>query len=190
MNKEVNNYFIVGCGRCALGGTPACKVHSWEKELAALRTIIVDTGITEESKWGVPCYTYQQANVIILSALKDCVTVGFFKGALLANTEGILEKPGEHSQAARVIKFTSVQQVRKLSSILKVYIYEAIEIEKAGLKVATKKTPEALPDELLQAFSKNPVLKRRIRRFNTRKTKRLYHSLHTTETIQNACVAH
>ncbi len=84
-NPGVDQYFIDGCGRCPLGGTPACKVHNWENELAKLREIVLECGLKEELKWGVPCYTLHGANVVIISALKECCVISFFKGALLGN---------------------------------------------------------------------------------------------------------
>ena len=80
MNKSVDNYFIEGCSRCPLGGTPDCKVHSWTSELELLRKIVLNCGLTEESKWGVPCYTYQSKNILMVSALKEYCCISFFKG--------------------------------------------------------------------------------------------------------------
>lgn len=91
MNTKVDTYFTEGCGRCPLGGTPDCKVNDWQAELKKLSRIILDCQLTEELKWGVPCYTVQKKNVVILSALKECCTLGFFKGALLKDPNGILE---------------------------------------------------------------------------------------------------
>ncbi|MEQ8477505.1 DUF1801 domain-containing protein [Fulvivirga sp.] len=98
MNPQIDTYLAEGCGRCPLGGTPECKVHNWPKELRYLRHIVLDCGLTEELKWGVPCYTYKNANVAVISAFKDYSSLSFFKGALLKDAEGILVKPGENSQ--------------------------------------------------------------------------------------------
>ena len=152
MTKSVEQYFLEGCGRCPLGGTPDCKVHNWTAELEYLRQLILDCGLTEESKWGVACYTFQKNNVLLLSAFKDYCSISFFKGSLLSDTKGLLEKPGKHSQAARLFKFTNIEQIKAIEEVVKNYIFEAVEIEKAGLKVEFKKSPEPIPEELEQQF--------------------------------------
>ena len=159
MNSKVDLYLEEGCGRCDLYRTPQCKVHSWPEELKKLRMILLDCGLTEELKWGAPCYTFRNKNVAMMSALRECCVLSFFKGALLNDTNGILKKPGENSQAARVIRFINVEEIVELEPILKAYIFEAIEIEKAGLKVNFKKNPEPIPEELQQKFDENPTLK-------------------------------
>lgn len=160
MTVQADIYFTEGCGRCVLGGTPECKVHTWQKELALLRQIVQDCGLNEEAKWGVPCYTFQGKNIVILGAFKDSCIISFFKGTLLQDAENILTAPGENSQSTRWVKFTNVKDIQKLETILKEYIYEAIEVEKAGLKVALKKTSEyAIPDELQQKFEENAAFK-------------------------------
>ncbi len=159
MNSEVTPFFSIGCGRCPFGSTPQCKVNAWREELLYLRSILLESSLTEELKWGVPCYTFQSNNVLVLSALKDCAVVGFFKGVLLTDSAGILSKPGESSQAVRQIKFKSLSDAYNLTEILKAYIAEAIGIEKAELKVEFKPNPEPIPDELLQKFEEMPSLK-------------------------------
>jgi uncharacterized protein YdeI (YjbR/CyaY-like superfamily) len=160
MNPQVDPYFTDGCGRCPLGGTPGCKVHTWPEELARLRLLLLHCGLTEELKWSVPCYTFQQQNIIILAAFKEYCALSFFKGALLQDTHGLLEKPGEHTQSGRIIKFTSVRDIEALESTLEAYIYEAIEVEKAGLKVDFNKSSELLiPEELQQKLDAIPDLK-------------------------------
>lgn len=161
MNRQVDMYLIDGCGRCHLGGTPECKVHSWKKELALLRSIILDTGLNEELKWGMPCYTFQKNNVLILAAFKHYCSISFFKGSLLKDPEGVLNKPGENSQAARLFKFTNVKEIVKLENTIKTYIQEAVEIEKAGLKVNFKKVSEfKVPEEFQNKLNEMPVLKK------------------------------
>lgn len=157
--RSVEDYLLNGCGRCALGGTPACKVHSWEPELEQLRRIVLDCELIEELKWDVPCFTYKKNNIVIVSAFKAYASISFFKGALLKDEEGILEKPGPNTQAGRLIKFASVAQILKLEPKIKAFIYEAIEVEKAGLKVAYKKDVEPYPEELVQAFDRNSDFK-------------------------------
>jgi len=160
MNPKIDNFLAVGCGRCPLVGTPQCKAKTWQAELKALRKILLDSPLTEELKWSVPCYTFQKSNVVILSALKESCTLSFFKGALLKDPHGILTKPGENSQAGRLIRFTSVQQIVELEPILKAYLHEAIEVEKAGLKVDFKAKDElVIPEELQNKFATDPALK-------------------------------
>ncbi len=158
MNTDVDLYFTEGCGRCPLGGTPQCKVHNWPEELKLLRKIALDCGLTEESKWGVPCYTYKGANVAIVSAFKDYAALSFFKGALLSDENNLLDKPGENSQAARLLKFTKPQQIIEIEDLIKAYIFEAIEVEKAGLKVEFKKDLEPIPEELQTRLDEDPNL--------------------------------
>ncbi|MEZ4684065.1 MAG: YdeI/OmpD-associated family protein [Caldilineaceae bacterium] len=156
-NPEVDLYLAEGCGRCPLWRTPDCKVHPWAEELAALRLILLDTALTEELKWKVPCYTFEGNNILIMSAFKEYCSLSFFKGALLQDPEGILEKPGENTQAGRLIRFTDVQRIVDLASTIKVYIAEAIEVEKAGLDVEYKKVSDFdVPDELVDVFDEDP----------------------------------
>ncbi|HEY9117605.1 MAG TPA: DUF1801 domain-containing protein, partial [Roseivirga sp.] len=149
MTTSVETYLLEGCGRCSLGGTPDCKVHQWTYELKQLRAIVLESGLTEESKWGVPCYTHQGSNVLMISAFKEYCSLSFFKGVLLKDDQGILQKQGENSQSARLIKFTNPQQVAEQADILRAYIFEAIEVEKAGLKVDFKAKDQLdYPEEL------------------------------------------
>ncbi|WP_428236064.1 YdeI/OmpD-associated family protein [Gracilimonas sp.] len=159
MNPQVDHYLDQGCGRCPLGGTPECKVHDWQEELKQLRLIILESGLTEEVKWSVPCYTYKGSNVLILSAFKNYCSVSFFKGSLLQDQNKMLVKPGENSQAARLFKFTNVEQINESENSIKEYIREAIEIEKSGKKVKFKKNPEPFPEELQAKFNEDPMLK-------------------------------
>lgn len=160
MNPEVDTFFTAGCGRCPKGGTPECKVHNWTEELKKLRMIVLDCGLTEELKWGVPCYTFQGGNVVVIGALNNSCTLGFFKGALLHDANGILTKPGENTQAARVFAFTHIRELIENETILKAYIYEAVEIEKAGLKMEFKKVEEyEVPAELQQKLAEAPAFK-------------------------------
>lgn len=160
-NPQVDNYLEEGCGRCKLGGTPECKVHKWPQELKLLRKIALDCGLNEEIKWGVPVYTYQKHNIIIIGAFKENCVLSFFKGALLEDEEKILQFPGENSQSAKVIRFTDVKTIQKLEAVLKAYIFEAIEIEKAGLKVTPKKLEEyTVPAEFKSKLKEMPALKK------------------------------
>lgn len=159
MHPKVDHYLSEGCGRCPLGGTPACKVHAWTGELLRLRATLLDCGLEEESKWSVPCYTFRGKNILILAAFKDYCAVSFFKGALLQDAQGILSAPGENTQSARFIRYTSAQEVEALQQTLRAYIFEAIEVENAGLKPEFKAKSELVyPDELLERFAADPEL--------------------------------
>jgi uncharacterized protein YdeI (YjbR/CyaY-like superfamily) len=131
----------------------------WREEMASLRGILLDCGLTEELKWGKPCYAFQENNVLIIQPFKEQCAVMFFKGALLKDTHGVLIKPGEHSQAGRQIRFTNVREIAENETILRAYIQQAIEIEKAGLEVTFKRNPEPVPDELQNKFAKNTAFK-------------------------------
>ena len=133
----------------------------WKAELELLRTIIFDCRLNEEFKWRVPCYTFQGNNIVLLNSLKEYFTIGFFKGALLNDTNGILFQQTENSQAVRLIRFTNVREIKKLKPIVQAYIYEAIEIEKAGLKIDFKKNTELIfPLELQHQLNKNAAFKK------------------------------
>lgn len=160
MNKSPDNYFIEGCGRCALGSTPQCKVHTWTTELYRLRELLLESELVEESKWGVPCYTCKGANVIMLSAFKGFCFLSFFKGALLKDPKTILYSLGENTRSVRVIRFTDEKQIIALEEDLKSFISEAIEIEKAGLKYEYKPISEDdFVDELQQKLEEDPGFK-------------------------------
>ncbi len=152
MNPQVDHYLAIGCGRCPLVGTPQCKVHTWASALQQLRSILLTTQLTEELKWGAPCYTLEGNNILMLSALKDAAVVGFFKGALLKDEAGLLVSPGPNSQAVRQFKFTEIATILEQESVILAYVHEAIELEKAGKKVAFAKQPEPMPLELMEAL--------------------------------------
>jgi len=136
------------------------KAKKWQEELEKLRMIILDCQLTEELKWGKPCYTFQKSNIVIIIPLKEYCALMFCKGALLNDANGILIKPGENTQAGRWIKFTAVREIVEMETILKAYIYEAIEVEKAGLKVNFKKTTEfIIPEEFQNKLDEIPALK-------------------------------
>ncbi len=135
------------------------KITKWTEELSLLRKIILECGLKEELKWKVPCYTYKNKNILLINGLKDFCVLSFIKGVLLNDSYNILEKPGENSQSARIIRFTSLQEIKKLEATIKAYIYEAIEVKKAGLKVEFKKNSELeLVTELQAALDKDPKL--------------------------------
>ena len=137
------------------------KESRWQKEYEQLRTIILDCGLMEELKWGCPCYTYQNSNIVLLHGFKEYCALLFFKGALLNDPNSILIQQTENVQAARQIRFTSSREIVKVEKILKAYIYEAIEVEKAGLKVNFKKTSEfKIPEEFQKQLNKSSALKK------------------------------
>src|SRR5688572_27209224 len=134
MNPNVDFYFI--------------KAKKWQAELKQLRTIILVCGLTEELKWGVPCYTFEKSNVVLIHVFKEYCALLFVKGALLKDANAILIQQTENVQAARQIRFTNVREIVELEDTLKAYIHEAVEVEKAGLKVDFKKTTEYnIPEE-------------------------------------------
>jgi uncharacterized protein YdeI (YjbR/CyaY-like superfamily) len=146
INPKVNFYFN--------------KENKWQPAIEKLRNIVLDCPLTEELKWGSPCYTFQNSNIVLIHVFKEYCALLFFKGALLHNTNGILIQQTENVQAARQIRFTATDEITEKAAILKAYIYEAIEIEKAGLKVELKKHTEYLiPEEFQNKLDKNSALK-------------------------------
>jgi uncharacterized protein YdeI (YjbR/CyaY-like superfamily) len=136
------------------------KAQKWQKELEKLRTIILDCQLTEELKWGVPCYSFQESNIILVHVFKEYCAILFIKGALLHDANGILIQQTKNVQAGRQIRFTNVREIVEMETILKAYIYEAIEVEKEGLKVNFKKTTEfIIPEEFQNKLDENPALK-------------------------------
>ncbi len=146
MNPKVDFYFN--------------KDNKWQEEIKRLRTIVLDCGLTEELKWGCPCYSFEKANIVLIHVFKEYCALLFFKGALLKDSEGILIQQTKNVQAARQIRFTSAQEITKMKSTLKAYIFQAIEVEKAGLKVKLKKVGEyKVPEEFKKKLDKNAALK-------------------------------
>ena len=137
------------------------KDTKWQKEYEKLRSIILDCGLIEELKWGCPCYTFEKRNIVLIHGFKEYCALLFFKGALLNDPNGILIQQTENVQAARQIRFTNVKEIVEMERTLKAYIYEAIEVEKAGLKVNLKKTTEfKIPEEFQKKLNKMPALKK------------------------------
>jgi uncharacterized protein YdeI (YjbR/CyaY-like superfamily) len=146
MNPKVDFYFS--------------NAKKWQEELEQLRMIVLDCGLTEELKWGVPCYTFQKSNIVLIHVFKEYCALLFFKGALLNDANRILVQQTKNVQAARQIRFTNVREIVKMKPTLKIYIYEAIEVEKAGLKVNLKKTTEfMIPEEFQNKLDEIPALK-------------------------------
>ncbi|PZR21760.1 MAG: hypothetical protein DI535_27685 [Citrobacter freundii] len=147
MNPDVDFYFD--------------KATTWQKEIGLLRKFILDCDLEEELKWGCPCYTQQGNNVVLIHTFKEYCAVLFFKGALLNDPEGLLIQQTKNVQAARQMRFTNAKEVAKSEKALKAYVYEAIEVEKAGLKVKLKKTKEfEMPDEFRAALDKKASLRK------------------------------
>ena len=146
MNPKVDFYFN--------------KTEKWQEEIKKLRTIVLDCGLTEELKWGTPCYTFQGKNIVLIHTFKEYCALLFFKGALLQDTDGVLIQQTERVQAARQIRFTTIREIVVLAPVVKTYIYEAIEVEKAGLKVDLKETEEfTVPEEFQKKLTELPALK-------------------------------
>ncbi len=147
MNPEVDFFFS--------------KAKQWQKEYEKLRMIVLDCGLTEELKWGCPCYTFQKRNIVLIHGFKEYCALLFFKGVLLKDPADILIRQTKNVQAGRQIRFTNVREIVKLEPVMKTYIYEAIEVEKAGLKVKLKKTSEyKIPEEFQNKLDELPALKK------------------------------
>jgi uncharacterized protein YdeI (YjbR/CyaY-like superfamily) len=136
------------------------KDTKWQKQYEKLRKIILSCGLTEELKWGCPCYVFENSNIVLIHGFKDYCAILFFKGALLADPDGILIQQTANVQSARQIRFTSVQQIVKMERAVKAYVYEAIEVERAGLQLKYKKTEDfKVPEEFQNKLDKMPALK-------------------------------
>ncbi|KRF19210.1 YdeI/OmpD-associated family protein [Paenibacillus sp. Soil787] len=136
------------------------KAKKWKEEFEKLRSIVLDCELTEEIKWMHPCYTFQEKNIVLIHGFKDYCALLFHKGALLQDAHGILIQQTENVQAARQIRFTDVREIDEMETILKAYIYEAIEVEKAGLEVNFKKNTEyIIPKEFQNKLDEIPALK-------------------------------
>ena len=137
------------------------KAGKWQEAFEKLRTIILDCGLTEQLKWGCPCYTFQNKNIVLIHGFKEYCALLFFKGALLNDAEGILIQQTENVQAARQIRFTNIREIFDMEVVVKGYVHEAIEVEKAGLKVKLKKASEfKIPEEFQRKLDTTPALKK------------------------------
>lgn len=147
MNKDVDNFLS--------------NLDKWQDELIRLRELILDCGLNEDFKWMHPCYTFNGKNIVLIHGFKDYCAILFYKGALLKDPKNILIRQTENTQSARQIRFTNVSEIQNLESTIRDYVLEAIEIEKAGLKVKMKKTSDyEVPRELDQKFTESPRLKK------------------------------
>jgi uncharacterized protein YdeI (YjbR/CyaY-like superfamily) len=134
--------------------------NRWQEELKRLRAILLDSELVEEFKWAQPCYTFEGKNVIVISGLKESCALAFFKGVLLKDVHGVLTRPGQHSQSTRWFKFASAREIAEMKSVVKAYVREAIEVEKAGLKVKLKKTSDLkFPEEFEMMLDEFPELR-------------------------------
>lgn len=161
MQKNIDLYFIDGCGRCSLYATPACKVHTWAEELQILRRIMLSSGLSETMKWGCPCYVnHDNKNVAMMVAFKNYASISFFKGILLQDPHKLLHAAGENSQSSKHFKFTNAQEIIDLEPIIQTYIQEAIQLEADGVKIEFNQKHELeFPLELLQKFEEDPAFR-------------------------------
>ena len=161
LNPQVDAYFAQGCGRCSLFDTPQCRVHLWQEEMQTLRSYLLEAGLTEERKWGNPCYTLLGKNVVMLGALKEYCSLGFFKGSLLHDPKGLLVAAGENSQASRQLRYTSVKDILRDKKHIAALIGEATKAEQEGKKVVFKSVNEfPMPEELKQRFEDDPAFEK------------------------------
>jgi uncharacterized protein YdeI (YjbR/CyaY-like superfamily) len=136
------------------------KAKRWQKESKKLRTIVLDCGLTDELKWGQPCYTFQKKNIVLIHGFKEYCALLFFKGALLKDPKGVLIQQTKNVQAGRQIRFTQVREIVAMAPVLKAYIREAIEVEKAGLKVKLRETSDFnVPEEFQNKLDEIPALR-------------------------------
>jgi uncharacterized protein YdeI (YjbR/CyaY-like superfamily) len=157
MTKNIDVFLADGCGRCSKFGTDDCSVRRFQPEIQLLRQIALEVFSEESVKWGSPCYSYQNKNVVILHSFKDNCGFSFFKGSLLSDPENILIQQTENMHASRLLRYTKLDQIVAQQDLIRAYLFEALEIEKAGLKVAPKPTQELIfPEELQEAFSNDP----------------------------------
>jgi uncharacterized protein YdeI (YjbR/CyaY-like superfamily) len=146
MNPKVDWYFT--------------EAKKWKEELEILRIIVLDCQLTEELKWGVPCYTFQENNIVLIHVFKEYCAILFFKGVLLKDANGILVQQTKNVQSARQIRFTNSREIVEMQPVVKAYIHEAVEVEKAGLEVDFKKTTEfSVPEEFQKYLHEIPELK-------------------------------
>jgi uncharacterized protein YdeI (YjbR/CyaY-like superfamily) len=157
-NPLVDQFLVEGCMRCSLGATPACKVLLWTDILEFLRQLILETDLQEERKWGVPTYTINGKNVVMLGVFKDSCVLSFIKGQLIPDPKELLALPGPNSREGRILRFTQISQATGLENEIRHFLQEAIQVERSGKKAAPNSSPQVLPDELLQKFAEHPGL--------------------------------
>ena len=156
MPKTYGDYIANGCGRCALGGTPASKVHQWTQMIHMLRDMIISEGLTETIKWGSPCYVSNGENVLMIAAFKETCTLSFFKGSVLKDPSGLLTRPGPNSQHGRMIHFRHLAEIEQYHDDIVHIIQDARDVSFHPRSLPdTHHTPE-LPEELVLAFEEDP----------------------------------
>ncbi|WP_430895022.1 MULTISPECIES: YdeI/OmpD-associated family protein [unclassified Paraflavitalea] len=159
MIDTVDGYLKDGCMRCKYGATPDCKVNLWRPVLVELRKIVVRSGLLEEVKWGVPCYTDNGKNILLLSAFKEYACISFMKGSMLLDPAKKLIQQGVNTQEARIIKYYKSSEVKEDREIILKLIQDAVEIERSGRKLEKPKATNELPEPLLHAFEKDVLFK-------------------------------
>jgi len=160
MTQTIDVFLADGCGRCSKFATDACSVRRHQSQIQLLRQIALEVFDEENMKWGSPCYSYQNKNVVILHSFKDFFGFTFFKGALLSDAEGILVQQTENTHASRLLRFSELNEIIEKQELIRAYLFEALEIEKAGLKVTPKPAETLiLPEELLAAFAQDASFK-------------------------------
>jgi len=155
---HVDAYLAAGCGRCARWNTSECSVHIWPETLRALRGLLLEVGLEETIRWGVPCYRAHGKNVILLSALQNACTLSFLNGAHLTDPHRILERPGPNAHIDRMLRFTSPEDVHARADILRAYFREAIAMVEAGIPKKSAPPPMEIPEALESAFARHPEL--------------------------------
>ena len=159
MNPKVDQFLINGCKRCSLSGTPECKVHKWVPELEVLRKIMLETELTEDLKWGVPCYTLKGKNILMMYAFKEQCSVSFMKGALIKDPKNLLEQASENTQSTRVLRIKSLNDIANYKEDINSFITQALTLEKEGKKVIVEKKSEPIPEELEEKLNQDQVFK-------------------------------
>jgi len=160
IQTDVDAYFRDGCGRCEKYKTPECKVHLWTKPLAALRELLLSSGLEEELKWGSPTYTHNGKNVVMLVSFRDACALSFLKGAMLSDDDGLLESAGPNSRHVRQLRFRTSLDVRTRRKAIQGFLAEAIKLERLGVKVEKKVDAEPVPEELERRLMGDPSLRR------------------------------
>lgn len=156
MKASVDSYLSEGCGRCNRYQTPDCNVHKWQPILVHLRKLLLASGLQETIKWGNPCYTFRGKNVCIIGAFNNDCVLSFFKGSLLNDPAGLLQKSGSDSQVGRVIRFTNLEYLMAHESTVLELLANAIAVEESGLKPVTDTSLPTYPNELIAAFEEDP----------------------------------
>ncbi|HEX4888684.1 MAG TPA: YdeI/OmpD-associated family protein [Luteibaculaceae bacterium] len=155
LQKNIDLFFIDGCLRCSLGGTPKCKVNQWREGLETLRIMLVEAGFDETMKWGSPCYQWQGMNAILIAPFKSNFVLSFLYGHVLDDPYGLIEKPGDQSLVSRLIRFTSNDQPAELEDQINHYLHQIKSLTKADIKARRPSSaPEEIPDELQELFER------------------------------------